>query len=62
MVLDHDPRGGLTYATDVLATLPDRFRRDAPVRSVARTVLDALPPTARTAHTEARELLDALRC
>jgi hypothetical protein len=61
MVLDHDPRGGLAYATEVLTSLPEGFRRDAMVLSVGRKVLNAVPPTARTG-TEACVLLDVLQC
>jgi transcriptional regulator with XRE-family HTH domain len=61
LVLDRDPRGGLARAIDVLTALPDGFRQDAVVLSVARKVLDAVPPAVRS-HREARALSDALQC
>ncbi|WP_051580563.1 helix-turn-helix domain-containing protein [Pseudonocardia acaciae] len=61
LVLDRDPRGGLARAAEVLAALPDGFRNDAVVLSVARKVLDAVPLAMRT-HGEALALSEALRC
>jgi len=61
MVLDHDVRGGLAHATQIIGDLPDGFQRDAMVLSVGRKVLDTVPRS-QWSQPEARVLLDALRC